>query len=1039
MKERLIDFITKNPKRVIFTCSFIFIFIVACLMMTGSFAILKPIKTVTITSEKVSYNNNTPGAFSIDKSAEWTGKGKARITFDLNTVMKKNNNYTDVIFVLDSSGSMVDAKLAKVQADTKDLLEQLLSNDGNRAALITFDTDSKILSYLSNDKSKLVSEVDGLAAYGTTNYYQALVNVDKILKTYTKEADREIVVLFLTDGYPNEDTPNEVAFYSYLKNQYPYITVNGIQYEMGDTVLEPIKDISDNQYIAHIDNLKNILYEAADTPLAYSEFSITDYIDDRYFTIDSIDDIKTSLGTATLEYEGSTPKVTWTMNNGVLKSGSSATMTIDVKLKNEYLGSDGLYPTNTKEDIKSVLPDNPDEDFESPKTPVLSESYEVKYESNAPTGCTITNVPGAEKHTVYDTVKISDETLSCGSYQFKGWEIVTDDVDKMNDDYFVMPEHDVILRAVWSSLSISKSMDGEVSKVQTLYKIMSENAVSDDSKSEHVYYDNGINFGQCPSISNGQGIYKLSSTSQNSHPIYYYRGNVDNNNVSYAGYCWKALRTTDTGGVKLLYNGVADSNGKCSNITNPMIGSSAFNNEDASLADAGYMYGSIYQNQVLGDYDDVLYITELDFNDYYGTDVNIVNAGNGVYLYSLQNQSQISSAAEAPSVVGKYLSVHPTDNNNYVDSVLYVIGYQQNLLFSVLVNGGNRQENYYLMVGDGLTKNNDGTLTLTNPTKVTPISWYQSYQNYKGKYTCDTTSSTCTSPRLITATDIQGYDYVTMGNYVYGSSFTYDGENYTLNNTVEFYDWNANKEQVNTHHYTCLNSTGKCKELYYIYNSDTNQNTGAENIFYIQLSNGISVDNAMTEMKTNTNDSVIKKYVDSWYQRNILNTPYHSLIEDTQYCNNRDMNKLGNDASFINNGWIANGGNIKYPLLFSSYGKLVFGTKPSLDCDTNDAFTVDAKNGNGALTYPVGLLTVDEAELFGLCDDYISTSDPYWLLSPIELIGQSTYGMSISTDNTIITPTAYTAGVRPVISIKPGVRVGGGTGLASDPYLLELD
>ena len=40
------------------------------------------------------------------------------------------------------------------------------------------------------------------------------------------------------------------------------------------------------------------------------------------------------------------------------------------------------------------------------------------------------------------------------------------------------------------------------------------------------------------------------------NPVYYYKGNVENNNVLFAGFCWKIVRTTETGGVKLIYNGV---------------------------------------------------------------------------------------------------------------------------------------------------------------------------------------------------------------------------------------------------------------------------------------------------------------------------------------------------------------------------------------------------------------------------------------------------------------------------------------------------
>ena len=129
--------------------------------------------------------------------------------------------------------------------------------------MITFDTESQIVSGLTNDKDLLIEEVNSLELARSTNYYQALVNVDTILKDYQQEENREMIILFLTDGYPNEDTPNQIAQYKYLKSEYPYITVNGVQYEMGNNILDPIKEVSDNQFIADMETLNNVLLDAS--------------------------------------------------------------------------------------------------------------------------------------------------------------------------------------------------------------------------------------------------------------------------------------------------------------------------------------------------------------------------------------------------------------------------------------------------------------------------------------------------------------------------------------------------------------------------------------------------------------------------------------------------------------------------------------------------------------------------------------------------------------------------------------------------------
>ena len=60
------------------------------------------------------------------------------------------------------------------------------------------------------------------------------------------------------------------------------------------------------------------------------------------------------------------------------------------------------------------------------------------------------------------------------------------------------------------------------------------------------------------------GVYTRKGTSNDKYPIYYYRGryNLVNNNLIFNNYCWKIVRTTATGGVRIIYNGPA-SNGEC--------------------------------------------------------------------------------------------------------------------------------------------------------------------------------------------------------------------------------------------------------------------------------------------------------------------------------------------------------------------------------------------------------------------------------------------------------------------------------------------
>ena len=96
-----------------------------------------------------------------------------------------------------------------------------------------------------------------------------------------------------------------------------------------------------------------------------------------------------------------------------------------------------------------------------------------------------------------------------------------------------------------------------------LYNELKNNAVLDNEASEFVTSP-GIDFSEVSSDTNGKGLYMLSSSKDTDYPIVYYRGNISNNNLIYAGFCWHIIRTTDTGGIKVQYAGVVN-DGKCSN------------------------------------------------------------------------------------------------------------------------------------------------------------------------------------------------------------------------------------------------------------------------------------------------------------------------------------------------------------------------------------------------------------------------------------------------------------------------------------------
>ena len=79
-----------------------------------------------------------------------------------------------------------------------------------------------------------------------------------------------------------------------------------------------------------------------------------------------------------------------------------------------------------------------------------------------------------------------------------------------------------------------------------------------------------------------------AGTENSTYPIYYYRGAVENNNVLFANKCWKIVRTTETGGVKLIYNGMPTADNKC-NGDNSLATYSVYNHSE-SEEDVSYIY-----------------------------------------------------------------------------------------------------------------------------------------------------------------------------------------------------------------------------------------------------------------------------------------------------------------------------------------------------------------------------------------------------------------------------------------------------------------
>ena len=186
----------------------------------------------------------------------------------------------------------------------------------------------------------------------------------------------------------------------------------------------------------------------------------------------------------------------------------------------------------------------------------------------------------------------------------------------------------------------------------------------------------------------------------------------------------------------------------------------------------------------------------------------------------------------------------------------------------------------------------------------------------------------------------------------------------------------------------------------------------------------------------NNNDSTIKTYIDNWYKTNIVGTANEQYLADNVFCNARS---LADD-----NSGTGAGTSVSYYRWHDGPWYSGYNNKMMLTCpQQNDAFTVsDTTNGNGALTYPVGLLSTDEIALAGGWSTsnsgyYLYSGQDWWASSPYGFDGyfarvRSVDSIGNADSNGYVN---YARGVRPVFNLKAEV-LKNGDGTMNNPYRL---
>ena len=329
--------------------------------------------------------------------------------------------------------------------------------------------------------------------------------------------------------------------------------------------------------------------------------------------------------------------------------------------------------------------------------------------------------------------------------------------------------------------------------------------------------------------------------------VYYFTG-ADakaNGNVLFGGLCWQIIRTTDTGGVKLIYNGVAENN-QCKTDRTAGKGINGSDGTQKTTMTSVTVYGTGF------DYD--------------------LNAGT----FTLTGTSELSGktwASNASELIGTYTCL----NSSSTCSTLYYVGHYQSATEASTAS---------YTIGDNANYSQIGTSAYNAYYDSPALVGYMYNKAYTYEYSAKTGNHYANSVTYSNGT----YTLVNPTSDV--ASAPSVGYKYVCNDS----------EIINGDVITC--STPKVKYYYYDNKYHVTLENGDTNPVYVML-NG-KTQGETVDANINVYSSAIKRYLDNWYKKNIetLSTSVKGLIDTSAvYCNDRSSsNTFGSwDKDAANN------------------------------------------------------------------------------------------------------------------------------------------
>ena len=334
----------------------------------------------------------------------------------------------------------------------------------------------------------------------------------------------------------------------------------------------------------------------------------------------------------------------------------------------------------------------------------------------------------------------------------------------------------------------------------------------------------------------------------------YFNNCADKRNIIFNNMCWQMIRTAETGGIKMIYNGEPE-NGQCLSTRGNHKGIVQSNHTSQTL-NSEYLYGNSFSYDTRNNSFNIYGSELVTWND--STYKKLIGkftckstTGSCTTLYQINGYiSNTQAYASAYTLANtNYASIGTTSySSNYYSPAM--VGYMFNKVYNYKVKLNSEIALPY-MFGSSFTYSN-GTYTLSGTTQNI-TDWSTGYNSINNThYICWNTTGTCSN-----------LSYVFFTSYINYEDFT------------------------------------------------------EQQVYYIDIIDGKSITDIVNEMlyddDVNTYNSSIKGIIDSWFKYNISPTN----LENAVFCNSRNMynetdngwNPNGGDTtSFMNfKSYIRNG------------------------------------------------------------------------------------------------------------------------------------